>query len=377
MSKTNRRRRSYYIPLGCIIPVVLLMGALILFFAVPVFAARTYGPPAENLNVVQRFQYSLSLLWYGGQVTRPVDPAAGDQAFTVLTGEQAADVSARLEQEGLVRSAGAFRAYLIYRGLDTSLQSGEYTLSAALSPIQIAERLQDATPAQIKFIVLPGWRLEEVAAALPTSGLEITPDDFLAAAHNTHPNLDGLPAGASAEGFLFPDEYIVPRTTQAQELVDLLMRRFEQALTADLRNGFARHNLNVYQAVTLASILQREVVEADEKPIIASVFYNRLAAGMQLETDPTIQYALGFDAASNSWWKAPLSLADLEINSPYNTYANAGLPPGPIASPALSALQAVAFPADTPYLFFRARCDGSGRHAFAETFDEHLANECP
>ncbi len=376
MSK-NRRRRSYYIPLGCIIPAVLLMLALIAFLSVPILAARTYGPPAADLNILQRFQYSLSLLWYDGQVTRPVDPAAGEQAFTVAEGEQAADVSERLEQEGLVRSAGAFRAYLIYRGLDTGLQAGEYKLSAAFSPIQIAERLQDATPAEIKFIVLPGWRLDEIAASLPTSGLEITPEAFLAVAQNTHPNLDSLPAGASAEGFLFPDEYILPRTTQAQELVDLLMRRFEQALTADIRNGFARHNLSIYQAVTLASILQREVVEADEKPIIASVFYNRLAAGMPLQTDPTIQYALGFDAASSSWWKAPLSLDDMAINSPYNTYTNAGLPPGPIASPSLSALQAVAFPADTPYLFFRARCDGSRRHAFAETYEEHLANACP
>src|SRR4051812_9823788 len=108
MSNKTRRHRSYYIPLGCIIPVVLLMGALILFFAVPVFAARAYGPPAENLNVLQRFQYSLSLLWYDGQVTRPVDSTAGEQPFTVSNGEQAADVSERLEQEGLVRSAGAF-----------------------------------------------------------------------------------------------------------------------------------------------------------------------------------------------------------------------------------------------------------------------------
>ena len=373
----KRRRRSYYIPLGCIIPLGIFLIALVIFIAIPLIAMRTYGPPAASLNILQRFQYSLSLLWYDGQVTHALDTNAGEQTFTVSDGEQAADVAARLEQDGLVRSAGAFRTYLIYMGLDTSLQAGEYTLSPALSPVQIAEHLQDATPADVKFIILPGWRLEEIAAALPTSGLAIAPDDFLAAAHATRPPFDSLPAAATAEGFLFPDTYILPRTTQAQALVDLLMRRFDQMVTLDMREGFARHNLSVYEAVTLASILQREVVETDEQPMIASVFYNRLAAGMQLQTDPTIQYALGFDSASNTWWKAPLSADDLTIDSPYNTYTYRGLPPGPIASPSLIALRAVAFPADTPYLFFRARCDGSRRHAFAETYDEHLHNACP
>jgi UPF0755 protein len=374
---SKRKRRSYYIPLGCVIPLVLLVVATIVAIAIPFSAARTYGPPAESLNGWQRFQYSVALLWYDGQVTRPADYSAAEQPFSVSEGEQAADVAGRLEQAGLVRSAAAFRAYLIYTGLDTGLQAGEYTLSAAFSPVQIAERLQDATPAQVKFIVLPGWRMEEIAASLPTSGFEITPEDFLAAARGTRPNLDSLPSGANAEGFLFPDVYILPRITQVQPLVDLLLRRFDQALTPEMRDGFARHNLSVYQAVTLASIIQREAVQADEQPIIASIFFNRLAAGMPLQTDPTIQYALGFDALTGSWWKSPLSLDDLKIDSPYNTYANPGLPPGPIDSPSLSALQAVASPADTPYLFFRARCDGSGRHAFAETFDEHLQNGCP
>lgn len=378
MSSANRRRRrSYYVPWGCFIPVVVVFFLLIGLIAVPIVAARTYGPPAETLTVPQRFQYALALLWYDGQITRPVDVDASERTFTVSEGEQAADVAYHLEQEGLVRSAAAFRAYLIYRGLDTGLQAGKYQLSPALSPVQIAERLQDATPTQIKFVVLPGWRLDEVAAALPTSGFEIAPEDFLATASGTRPGYDGVPMGASAEGFLFPDEYVLPRGTQAQGLLDALTQRFDHMLTSQFRSGFARNNLNIYQAVTLASILQREAVQGDEMPIMASVFYNRLAAGMPLETDPTIQYALGFNEFSGSWWKSPLSMDDLAIDSPYNTYINRGLPPGPIDSPSLDALKAVAFPADTPYLFFRARCDGSGRHAFAETYDDHLSNDCP
>jgi UPF0755 protein len=117
------------------------------------------------------------------------------------------------------------------------------------------------------------------------------------------------------------------------------------------------------------------VVE-DEMPLIASVFYNRLAVGWKLESDPTVQYALGYNEAQGTWWTNPLSAADLQVDSPY-TYVYSGLPPGPIANPGLAALKAVAFPAQTPYYYFRAACDGSGRHLFAETFDEHLGNACP
>ena len=117
-------------------------------------------------------------------------------------------------------------------------------------------------------------------------------------------------------------------------------------------------------------------MQDEEKPLIASVYLNRLNIGMKLEADPTVQYALGFDFAAGTWWKNPLSLDDLQFDSPFNTYVYAGLPPAPISNPDLDSLQAVAFPAETPYFFFRAKCDGSGYHSFAETFEEHVANGC-
>jgi UPF0755 protein len=147
-------------------------------------------------------------------------------------------------------------------------------------------------------------------------------------------------------------------------------------MTAELREGFARQGLTVYQGVTLASLVQREAVEAEEQPIIASVFLNRLNAGMKLDSDPTVQYALGYNPVQQTWWTNPLSAVDLQIDSTYNTYARVGLPPGPIASPGSEALRAVAYPSQTPYYFFRAQCDGSGLHFFAETLEEHIANGC-
>ena len=140
--------------------------------------------------------------------------------------------------------------------------------------------------------------------------------------------------------------------------------------------GFMNQGLTIYQAVTLASIIQREAIVEEEMPLIASVFLNRLAASKNLAADPTVQYALGYNESQQTWWTNPLSAEDLQIDSPYNTYLYAGFPPTPISNPGLNALRSVAFPAQTPYYYFRAACDDTGRHLFSETFEEHLQNAC-
>ena len=353
----------------CLIVVIILVG-------IPALATRQYGPPSSTLGLSDQLEFSARLLWYGEWLTQPYHPNGAEQPFTIESGESVSSIAIRLEEVGLVRNAAALRTYLIYTGLDTTIQAGDYVLSPALSIVDIARKLQDATPEQVSFTILPGWRIEEIAASLATSGLNITSDEFLSVARSAPPNLDYLPASGSTEGFLYPDTYILPRTTTAEELVGEFLRNFSLHLTVDLREGFTRQSLDVYQAVTLASIVQREAVVADERAQIASVFFNRLSAGIKLDTDPTVQYALGYNASQNTWWTNPLSVADLQFDSPYNTYLYAGLPPGPIANPSLNALQAVAFPAETPYYFFRARCDGSGLHVFSVTFEEHLQNGC-
>jgi UPF0755 protein len=158
-------------------------------------------------------------------------------------------------------------------------------------------------------------------------------------------------------------------------LVQSMLQNFDKRVTGELRSAFSDQGLSLYQAVILASIVEREAVVPDERELIASVFLNRLSMDMKLEADPTIQYALG-QQPDGGWWKAPLSLEDLEINSPYNTYLYQGLPVGPICNPGLDSLLAVAYPASSPYLYFRAQCDGSGRHFFSETFEEHQRNAC-
>lgn len=359
-----------------IVLILLCLLAVVILVGIPALAAQRYGPVSPALDPLDQLDFSARLLWYDNQLIHPLDPNGAEQPFTIESGESIPSIAIRLEEVGLIRSAAAFRTYLIYTGLDTSIQAGDFMLSPALSIVDIAHELQDATPEQISFAILPGWRMEEIAMSLSTSGLDITSDEFLSATASAPPGMDFLPASTSTEGFLYPDMYILPRDTTADALVKEFLRNFSLHMTIDLREGIDRQGLSIYEAVTLASIIQREAVEPDERAQIASVFFNRLQAGMKLDTDPTVQYALGYNTTQGTWWTNPLSATDLQIDSLYNTYIYNGLPPGPISNPSLSALRAVAFPAETPYYYFRARCDGSGLHMFSITFEEHLQNSC-
>jgi UPF0755 protein len=155
-----------------------------------------------------------------------------------------------------------------------------------------------------------------------------------------------------------------------------MLGNFDRQVSPAMRQSFGASGLSVFDAVTLASIVQREAVLDQERPLMVGVFLNRLEQGMLLQADPTVQYAAGQQADTGRWWKAPLDQADLDLDSPYNTYRYEGLPPGPIASPGLSALQAVAQPKVSDHLFFVVDChaDTVGQHVFSTTFEEHLAH---
>ncbi len=361
---------------ACIISTLVL----VIILSIPNRAEQEFGPADPNLNYMDRIYLSVQLLLAQDQLHTPVDPLGVPQEFDITLGEPVGSISARLQDNHLISDGGAFQVYLLYRGLDTSIQAGSYTLSPAMNAIEIASQLQDATPTHVNFVILPGWRLEQIAEALPTSGLDFSPAEFLQAAGYAtwdYPISQEIPPGNSLEGFFFPGIYELHREISVNQFIRQILVNFDANVTPDLLQGFNRQGLNVYQAVTLASIVEREAVNDAEMPLISSVFHNRLQAGIKLDADPTIQYAVGFNPDQNSWWTSPLRAEHLAIDSPYNTYLNAGLPPGPIANPSLNALMAVAFPAQTPYYYFRAACDESGNHVFAETFAEHQANACP
>ncbi len=378
-----RRRASRLVRLLVTLTAVglLCLGAWIagvLALGLPM-ATQDLGPPAAGLDPVQRAAITLYLLANQRALHQPAGDPQAALELEVESGETAGQVIARLQTAGVVRNSLLLRAYLRYHGLDLGVEAGRYRLDGGMTPLQIAQALQTARAPEILLTIPEGWRREQIAEALPADQLDFGAQDFLqmTESHPTGYSFSGqLAAAPNLEGFLFPDTYRLNPDITALELVLTMLDNFERQVGPDLRAGFDRQGLNLLQAVTLASIVEREAVLPEERPTIASVFLNRLGMGMKLDADPTVQYALGRQP-DGSWWKAPLSLQDLEIDSPFNTYKYPGLPPGPIANPGLSALQAVALPDQTPYLYFRAACDGSGRHLFATTFEEHLANACP
>ncbi len=382
--KKNGDRRSFSFARLLFIAFFLLLclvlvGAAVAVVQLPSIAARDYGPPSPSLSLQQRVLYSVRLLSNRESLLIPLDPSGTPRSFQVELGESVNSIAFRLENELFIPNADAFRTYLVYSGLDTGVQAGQYQISPAMTTIEIAHKLQDPIPAEVDFNILPGWRAEEIAAALPTSGLQISPEAFLDVVR--HPPAGIIPAGFpeldSLEGFFMPGAYHVKRDISAEALVALFIHRFDESVSSDLRQGFANQGLDLLQAVTLASIVQREAVIEDEQPLIASVFFNRLNNGMRLESDPTVQYALGYDPVQQDWWKNPLTSDDLQTDSRYNTYVYPGLPPGPISNPGIESLRSVAYPAQTGYFYFRAQCNGSGRHSFSVTYSEHLNNACP
>ncbi len=184
--------------------ILLLACLFTVLIYIPSKAEQIYGQPAAWLTVPQRVQYSARLLWHDGLLTHPLDSTGGEQSFPIDNGESVNSIATRLQQTGLIRDAGAFRDYLIYSGLDTSIQSGSYQLSAAMSPIDIAHKLQDATSAEVTFVILPGWRMEEIAASLPTSGLPVTPEEFISAAQTSFSQLRFSRRRKLSRGISFP-----------------------------------------------------------------------------------------------------------------------------------------------------------------------------
>jgi len=309
-----------------------------------------------------------------GTFTEPV-------TFVVEPGETAATIAARLQELGLISDAQLFRLYMRYTGVDARLEAGQFELSPRMSMVEIAERLQRARAEEIVVTIPEGLRAEEIAGLLSERGIMdgqrfldlVQAGDPAAAGLEPYDFLDDRPPGATLEGYLFPDTYRLPVPAEPEDLLERMLDNFDRQVTPEMRQAARAAGRSLYEVVTLASIVEREAALVEEQPIIASVFLNRLAKGMFLRADPTVQYAMGYQPDSGQWWKTPVQLEEYEtVDSPYNTYLYPGLPPGPICSPGLSAIEATIYPADTEFLYFVAKGDGS--HAFAETWEEHQAN---
>jgi UPF0755 protein len=343
-------------------------------------AAIELGPGASDLNPAERVVLSAYLNTRAGQLTSPAGNDPTPTSFSVLAGETAGEVAGRLAVKGLIGDAQLLSFYLRYQGLDDQIEAGDFILRQTMTIPEIAAALTDASAREMSVRITEGWRLEQIAEALSANpNLAASGMDFLALAgpagprSGSYPFLSELPAGASLEGFLFPDTYLVRPGASAADLLNKMLANFEARLPAGYRASVAGRGLTLYQAITIASLIEREAAVDEERPLIASVILNRLTIGQPLEIDATVQYALG---APGNWWPRLAGLDYRSIINPYNTYVVTGFPAGPIANPGAASIAAVADAAQTNYLYYRARCDGSGQHSFAATYEEHLGNAC-
>lgn len=356
-------------------PLVFLLAVV-----VGVFAVLTIVRPAVEdafvAYVTQRdtllrqdFVRALVAPRVQGEVDVAKDVRGESRPFVITRGETAGQIAQRLEAEGIIRSALAFAFVLYESQKENSLQSGTYQVSPGLTPRDLARVFEKAPGDQVVLRLTEGLRLTEIATAVQKAFPKITRDAFLAAAvvgDRKNGVLEGADPTRSLEGFLFPETYFLKPDITAAQIVDTLLAQFEQRVGATLRTAAAQRKVTVYDLVKLASIVEREARDRSESAAIAGVYQNRLDIGMKLDADPTIQYAKG------NWDE--LSLDDLKLASPYNTYLNPGLPPTPISNPGEAALTGAAKPAQHDFLYFVAKADGTGQHAFAKTLEEQEAN---
>ena len=312
-------------------------------------------------------------------------PAGGDDtpvAFTISPGETVAQIATRLQEQGLVVDAELFRRYVQYHGLDTTIEAGEFTLQQTMTIPEVADALQRGSIAEQVVTIQEGLRLEQVAAAVAAQ-TTIPEEEFLTLvttgwrdAGLTYDFLAEIPPGATLEGFLFPETYRLPEEATALDLLNRMLQTFDARVTPEMRSAGDRHEMTFYELMAMASIVEREAVLDEERPFIASVYFNRWNSDWLLNADPTVQYGIASQPGWTGEWWPQLTPEDYQsVVSPYNTYLNLGLPPSPICSPGLASIEAAAYPADTDYFYFLADCTkNDGSHLFAVNEDQHLAN---
>ena len=319
---------------------------------------------------------------YATELARPSD--AGEPVMvTVFENQTDVEIASELAAQGLIRSPLLFQGQFKLAG--GALVPGTYTLHKGMSVPQIVDRITGAAPAEevpaeaastapesFDITIPEGGRMEQIAQEYERLGGEGGAQAFLDAVKNIDRSqfdfLADLPQEASLEGYLFPDTYRFDGRDPVQNVATMLTT-FGNRYTPEMRQRTQQMGLTIHDVLTLASLVEKEAKIPEERPTIADIYLSRWEQGWELEADPTVQYALG---TPEEWWPE-LSGEDLFHDSPYNTYQNQGLPPGPIANPGFASIQAVLFPDDTPYMYFVAKCD-TGEHAFGVTTEDQEAN---
>lgn len=298
---------------------------------------------------------------------RPVE-AGQTRIFHVPAGASGSRIARDLWRSGLIRNPRAFELGLRWWGLGSELKPGYYEISAGMAPEGIARKIAAGETAKWRLTIPEGFILQQIAErAAQHPGVDR--EKFLEAAEGAELGSEvglELPPASGAEGFLFPETYLLEYGAPAHDVILAMLREFQRRIEP-LQDEIAASALSLAEIVTLASLIEREAMVAEERPVISAVYHNRMARGMKLECDATVVYIW----ARRGVVKRRLLYEDLEVESPYNTYKHKGLPPGPIANPGIDCIRAALRPADVDYLYYVARGDGS--HIFSETFKGHRA----
>ncbi len=377
MKRKTRRLIFFFVTLVFLVAACAVVGTLVL---------KGGGGGSLQLAApkdLQGFILSIYLNTRSGDLTSPAGADNAPVLFTIEPGEKLNAIANRLQSEKLIKDPDLFKRYLQYNGLDASIEAGDFQLKQTMSIQQIAKALQEGRIAELNVRIPQGKRLEEIADVV-ASQVPISSTDFLKLTQDARQwksqfeFLNDLPEGATLEGYIFPDTYSLPRDkVTARDVVLTALRNFDKQVTPQMRADLQAQNRTLYDAIRLASIVEREAAVEQERPTIAGVYLNRLNDGMALDADPTIQYALGNTRDPNTWWPQITQDDYQGVHSPYNTYLNVGLPPSPIDNPALASIQAAIHPEKHPYYFFRTSCNNDGTHVFAKTLEEQIAHACP
>ena len=302
------------------------------------------------------------VLWFAWAALLPVKPTQTE--FVLLRpGWSTRHIARELQREGIIRSSTAFLMLHYIEGPKT-LKAGEYKFEDPASALDVRHRLIRGDVYARTVVVPEGYNLYDIAAAVEQAGLGPAADFVAAANQDVALVRDIDPKAKTLEGYLFPDTYQFTRIDSAHDIAGAMVRRFRQEAQKIGLLG----NPDIHRIVTMASIVERETAVADERPLVAGVYYNRLDKNMALAADPTVVYA----ALLAGRYRGTIYQSDLQFDSPYNTYKFAGLPPGPIANPGVASLQAAMHPAKTGFLYFVS--DNNGHHRFARTLQEHAQN---
>ncbi|MEI0538235.1 endolytic transglycosylase MltG [Brachyspira pulli] len=301
-----------------------------------------------------------------------ISPVGGDSEkvyFEIKQGEGASTIAKKLELQGLIRNSKLFVAAAKYLKYDRKLLSGYYEINREMSMIDIMKHLNSGKQAMVRLTIPEGKNIYEIGHALEQQGFT-TKEEFLEVCHSKEILEKYNIPSDSVEGYIFPSTYYIvkgnPTKVLVTYMIDSLFKQFP-----DLEERAKKMGYTVHEVLTMASIVEKEMGPLDDPKLISSVYYNRLKIDKRLEADPTTIYAMTL-VKGDYIEKPNLKYADLRMEHPYNTYKNTGLPPGPICSSGAKAIEAALNPADTDYIFFVA--DGTGKHAFSVTYEEHDEN---